>query len=196
MFKNNEVTTSAVLIGRTGAGEGSVHAHLYTERLGLVRALAKSAREERSKLRPHLQVGTYGAFTLVKGAYDWRVIGASQTNIAHFACVDAVHTQFACARVLSVLRQLIHGEEPNQDLFSALWHFLFALRSFNENEIDIAERLVVVRILTSLGYVPKQYDIPYLHGHTYSASQLHDLKPFKKRLGRVINEALLASGLS
>ena len=56
MLQKREVHTRAIVIARRSAGEGSVRVSLYTEELGLVSALVTSAREERSKLRPHLMV--------------------------------------------------------------------------------------------------------------------------------------------
>lgn len=196
MLKNHEVTTEAIVIGRAQAGEGSVRVFLYTKSAGLVRALATSAREERSKLRSHLQVGTYGTYNLVKGAHDWRVIGASDTqNTYFFECRNA-NGSFACARVLSVLRTLIHGEEPNDELFEALWNFLKTYPMLSEKEVVIAEHVVMVRILYALGYVPDQTHIPSLKGSDYTPQVMNELSAQKKELVKFINEALLASGLS
>lgn len=196
MLKNHEVTTRAVVIGRMSSGEGSVRALIYTEHLGLVRALATSAREERSKLRAHLQVGTLGVFTLVKGAYDWRVIGADKTRNVYFSSLRESAVPKACARVLGALRQLIHGEEINEKLFLALWNFLNDSVALSEKEVVLAERLAMVRILTSLGYVPTQKGIPHIFDSSYGKDVLDDLIPFDRKLVRIINEALLASDLS
>jgi len=196
MSQSREVTTRGVVIGRAQAGEGSVRIFLYTEEKGLVGALAKSAREERSKLRPHLQIGSYGSYTLVKGSYDWRLVGAVDTNNSYFLLSEKKEAQEASARVLSVLRQLIQGEDMNTNLFQTLWNFLSVLATLSSEEIYIAERLAMVRILSSLGYVPTLRNIPHLEGDTFEVASLQELEPFKKELVKTINDALLASGLS
>lgn len=196
MSQSREVTTRGVVIGRAQAGEGSVRIFLYTEEKGLVGALAKSAREERSKLRPHLQIGSYGSYTLVKGSYDWRLVGAVDTNNSYFLLSEKKEAQEASARVLSVLRQLIQGEDMNTNLFQTLWNFLSVLATLSPEEIYIAERLAMVRILSSLGYVPTLRNIPHLEGDTFEVASLQELGPFKKELVKTINDAVLASGLS
>lgn len=150
MSAKREVTTRAVVIGRAQAGEGSVRVHLYTEELGLVSAIAKSAREERSKLRAHLTTGTYGSFALVKGERGWRVTGATGTKNAHFVASDNTEAQIAFAHVIGVVRQLVHGEGANHQLFNALWGFVTVppMKKFLEAEQD-----TVLHILASLGYV-------------------------------------------
>lgn len=195
MLKNHEVTTRAVVISRAPQGEGSVRVFLYTHHLGLVAALAKSAREERSKLRPHLQVGTFGTYTLVKGGYDWKVIGATDTTSHYFSLSGNEVAQRASSRVITLVHQLVHGEEVNEDLFDALWEFLSALPELSEEEVKIAERLAVVRVLRSLGYVPSHKHIPHLEDMRYDGEALKDVAPHKRAILSLISDALSASGL-
>ena len=109
MSQSREVHTKGIIINRFSSGEGSVRVHIFTESLGLVGALAKSAREERSKLRPHLTVGTFGNFDLVQGRETWRVTGAVRTKNSYFDLQGNPDAQDMCARVLSLLRQLVRG---------------------------------------------------------------------------------------
>lgn len=196
MSRSFDLTTRGVVIARAQSGEGSARIFIYTESAGLLGVLAKSAREERSKLRPHLQVGTYGSFTLVKGIRDWRVTGAVDTENSYFQLRDAPRAQTASARVVGVVRQLVHGEEKNQELFDTLWAFLHALPHFTEDEVKVGEYVAVVRILSSLGYVPRENAIPELSEGTYTKAVLDAVKPFEKQLVKTINNALLASNLS
>lgn len=195
-LKNREITTRGVVVGRAQSGEGSVRVFIYTQALGLVSALAKSGREERSKLRPHLQIGTSGAYTLVRGQYEWRVVGAVNTSNALISLRDKPHAQAAAARVMSVIRQLIHGEEVSQELFDAFDGFFAALPDCSPEEARISERLAMIRILASLGYVPSLPDIPHLTDDSFEHDILRTLVPFEKRMTKTINDALLASGLS
>ncbi|MFQ5540971.1 MAG: DNA repair protein RecO [Candidatus Paceibacteria bacterium] len=193
----HEITTRGVIIGRASSGEGSVRVSLYTEALGLVGALAKSGREERSKLRPHLQTGSYGTYSLVRGASSWRVVGVAWTKNPYTALEgDTAEHARATARVLSVMRQLVHGEAPAPELFDTLWDFLDAVPHLSASETHVAERLAMVRILTALGYVPALSDIPRLAEATFAPDMLQALAPFEKRMVRAINEALIASELT
>lgn len=195
MSKSYDITTRAVVIGRASVGEGSARIYFYTEHAGLVGAFAKSAREERSKLRAHLQGGCYGVYTLVRGARDWRVTGASDVRSVHFDLAHNPKAQQGTARVFSLLRQLVHGEEANPPLFEALFAFVLSLSTLTPPEAHVAERLVVLRILHALGYVPAGLSIPHVEHAGYSLDVLAEVAPFERELVSTINAALVASNL-
>lgn len=194
MLRSREVNTRGIVIGRSSSGEGSVRAALYTEEFGFIWVLAKSAREERSKLRPHLQVGTIGYYTLVKGSYDWRVTGAVGTKNIYFELTGVDTAQKSATRVLSVVRQLMQGETPDPDTFNVLWKFLMSVTSIQEKDIPIAERLVLINILSHAGYV-SETDLLNGVGEEYSIEFFDTLRPQEKKLTRIINKAFMASGL-
>ncbi len=179
MSKSYDITTRAVVVARLSSGEGSVRAALYTEEYGLVHAFAKSAREERSKLRSHLQVGSYGAYTVVRGKHEWKVVGAVETRNSYFELAATPELQHASSRVVGVVRHLVHGEEQNEELFSVLWSYLDALRGCDPTEARGAEMRAVARILSTLGYV------------SVATTELTD----ERELTKHINEALAASHL-
>ncbi|PIR85020.1 hypothetical protein COU15_02940 [Candidatus Kaiserbacteria bacterium CG10_big_fil_rev_8_21_14_0_10_45_20] len=193
---HREITSRAVVIGRYSAGEGSVRVLLYTEELGMVTAIAKSAREERSKLRPHLQGGTTGTFSLVRGAYDWRVIGAVDTQNKYFSFVKNAPAQRASANVIHLVSQLVRGEGSDPGFFDALWDLLHSLNALDENEVRIAERLAVLRILFALGYVAPESGATYVTSSDYSKEILKEVAPKERDLIASINEGLLVSGLA
>src|SRR5262249_18379111 len=104
MSGSPSAVTRGIVVGRFPAGEGSVRALVYTDAFGLVSVLAQSAREERSKLRPYLQIGTLGTFTLVRGKV-WRVTGASAAENLHFELFGRARAQQASARIFAAVRQ-------------------------------------------------------------------------------------------
>lgn len=196
MSKSHDVTTRAVVVARAQSGEGSARVFLYSEEFGLVGALAKSAREERSQLRPHLQVGTYGSYTVVKGSYGWRITGAIDTVNTYFSLANNEPAQRAHARILSVVRQLVHGEEKNHDLFETLWNFTEALPRIKQEHLKIGEYSAALRMLFALGYVAEARDLPALSEHRFTEEALEALIPHERALVKTINDALLASNLT
>ena len=189
-----EVHTRGVVAARMAAGEGSVRVLMYTEELGLVRAVAKSAREERSKLRPYLLPGTRGAYSLVKGKAEWRVTGAVDAHTTYYEC--ARDDQRASAeRVLSLIRKFVHGEGADQELFTALYRFLESLPSLPERAVQIAEYVAVLRILAALGYVAKTDGVEEFMSAEYTAALLARAEVRRKDLVTLINHGLGASGL-
>ena len=196
MSKSPEVTTRAVIIGRMSVGDGSVRVLAYTESHGLLFAIAKSAREERSKLRPHTQVGTYGHYTFVHGAaHGWRLVGAVDTTNTHFARGDH-EAQAAVARVLSIVRQLVHGEEVNDALFEALWNFMCSVEDVDAKLARALEHVAVLRIVAALGYVSSDADDGYVGSGGYTEEILTRADNDRTQIVRTINTALAASGLS
>ncbi|MDO8523694.1 MAG: recombination protein O N-terminal domain-containing protein [bacterium] len=187
--------TRGIVIGRFAVGEGSVRLLLYTDVLGLVSAFAKSAREERSKLRPYLQVGAFGVFTLVKGTGVWRITGVTASEIIHFTVSGRKHAQEAGARVLGSVRQFVRGEGSDPYLFSVLSRFLSALPRVDDAHVQSAECLAVLRMLAALGYVDDDSDTRTFLPVAYDAETLVRAGEARAPLVRAINEAIAASGL-
>ena len=189
-----EVHTRGIVVSRRAAGEGSVRVELYTEELGLVSAIAKSAREERSKLRPHLLVGTRGTYSLVRGKEVWRLTGAVKTKNFAFECVDD-EGRCAGARLVSVVRQFVHGEGTDEGLFDALWNFYEVLSDLPPTHVAAAERIAVLQLLSSLGYVPQDPEIQKYLVAAYKDDVLSDAERDRRTLVTAINEGFAASGL-
>ena len=196
MYAKREVTTRGIVLSRPSAGEGSIRVLLYTEDLGLVSALAKSGREERSKLRAHLQSGTVGTFSLVKGRDVWRVTGAVETQNAHFSLLDKT-AQEAAARILMSMRQFVRGEGADLFLFKTLYGFLESLPSVDSELILPAESIAALRLFAALGYVRRDaFTEEFLMDEgTYGAHVLARAAEERQKIVRTINEAISASGL-
>lgn len=194
MSLKREVHTRGVVVARHAAGEGSVRALIYTEELGLVRAAAKSAREERSHLRAHLIPGTRGTYSFVKGKVEWRVTGAVGTRATYYECARD-DQRLSAERVLSLVRQCVHGEGSDQELFVALYDFLASLPALTEREVQIAEYVAVLRILAALGYVAKTDGVEEFMSAEYTAALLARAEARRRDLVALINHGLGASGL-
>lgn len=186
--------TRGIVVARHTAGEGSTRVQLYTEELGLVTALATSAREERSKLRPHLMVGTRGVYSLVKGKADWRVTGVVGARTSYFECSTDEQKQ-SSARVVALVRQFVHGEGADEELFGGLWEFMSVLASLNAKDVRIAEYVVALRILAALGYVAKSDGVEEFLGAEYTAALLLNAERRRSELVKLINDGIGASGL-
>ncbi len=195
MSLRSDITTRAIVLLRTSAGEGSVRVLLYTETLGLVIALATSAREERSKLRSHLQVGTLGTFSLVRGRDVWRAVGATDTQNTYFTLSGRRKAQEAAARVLASVRQFVHGEGPDPYLFSVLSEFLSSVVSIEDSHVSGAECVAVLRILSALGYVREDSATKEFLSVSYDTATLARALGARPLLVRTVNEAIGASGL-
>ena len=194
MSGNRNITVRGIVIARRGAGEGSLRVSLYSDTLGLVQATARSAREERSQLRSHLQEGTWGTFTLVLGRDTWRVTGAVDARNLYFSGMEKPAKESA-ARVLEMVRQLVHGEGSDAGLFASLWEFFHILPLLREKEARDAECLAVLRALSSLGYVEDSPAVRDFLGIHYDTPRLMKARGARSRLVKIINGGIAASGL-
>jgi recombinational DNA repair protein (RecF pathway) len=159
-------------------------------------AHVQSGREERSQLRAHLQIGTRGLFSLVKGRDVWRVTGISGTTNLHFALEGRPEAQKTFQRVLLFVRQFVRGEGSDPYFFTVLWGFMDSLSRCDGDELKDAEHAVILRMLAALGYVEGGDGVSrHLHA-SYDRETLADFSKDRKSMLAVINEGIAASGLS
>ncbi|TAJ15058.1 hypothetical protein EPO56_01380 [Patescibacteria group bacterium] len=194
MYVGRKITLQGIIVSRRQSGEGSVRVAFYTDALGLVYALARSAREERSKLRPHLQVGTSGTFTLIKGKDVWRITGAVNTENVFFSLKSSFSKE-ATARVLKIVRQFVRGEGSDPYLFSTLMNFLHATPRIESELVQDAECIAVFRVLSALGYVREDEITGSFLDTTYDEKVLKHARTVRTELVQSINEGISASGL-
>lgn len=140
-------TTRAFVLGSAPSGEASKLYSLYTEEFGLVRAKAQGVRLLASKLRYNIDDYAFATFSLVKGKEVWRVTGAEKA-------ASGPALAKARARVLSVARRLVQGEERSRETFAAL--LPLADDAAKPEDADAIELLAIVRLLAALGYLPER----------------------------------------
>lgn len=143
-------TTRGFVLGSAPRGEANKTFFLYTSDFGLVRAGAQGVRLLKSKLRYNLDDFSCGYFSLVRGKELWRLTGSERDVI-----VASPEARRAVARVLHLVFRLVHGEEKNPLLFSALDSMIsYAVRVPEEaRDLSAFESLSLLRVLHSLGYI-------------------------------------------
>ncbi len=179
--------TEAFVIGSIPKGEDSKVLILYTRDLGLVYAHAQGIRKLSSKLRFTLADFSRANVDLVRGKEVWRVTTA--TSISTFTLVlGTIESEKIIARVFSLVRRLVTGEEPNEEIFKTLTRLfeLFSLPNTEKEEYRRIELLTVARLLIALGYLSRET--------LTTDDTLLDVKE-QHRLIRDINQALSQSHL-
>lgn len=145
--------TPAFILGSKGVGEANKSYLLFTRDLGLIYATAQGVRLDKSKLRHTLQDFAFCTISLVRGKEFWRI-----TNTSEYGEVLKKEQLFSFARIVSLLKRFLHGEEVQQGLFETVFSFFtFVSLKGNETEsIRRAEIATVFRILYILGYIDDQ----------------------------------------
>jgi len=134
-------TTRGFIINSMPSGEASKIYIIYTESFGLIFARAQGVRLISSKLKHSLNDYNFVNVSLVKGKEFWRLTNVENISVRK----DNILIK---AKILSLVRRLVFGEEKNDHLFSALLDL--------ENEtVDLKNMEVscLVKVLSSLGYL-------------------------------------------
>jgi len=191
--------TDAFILGGTPFGEGSKLLTLLTREFGLIVASVSSVRAERSKLRYGLQDFSYSKITLVRGKEFWRITSVTDTESLFEVFRHSPEKIQLFARVFSLLRRLLAGEEKHEELFSAVTETFAFLRTNGPPTVSIGEVevVLVLRLLHLLGYLAPQKEFSvFLSDPLHWGSELfpHAAKLRALAVSR-INHSLRASQL-
>lgn len=152
----------------------------------MIGAVAQGIRLSKSKLRYHIQDFSFANISLVKGKEVWRITGAHEVdeknkpNILHI-------------KVLKLLKRLLHGEEKNEKLFEIVEALYKG--SFEEEDYDDIECLIVLRVLDSLGYISNKEFIEFIDETLINKDFIDKIRLNKKKIIDTINTSLRESQL-
>jgi recombinational DNA repair protein (RecF pathway) len=119
--------------------------------MGLVFASAQGIRLEKSKLRYSIDDYRLCTLALVRGREVWRITSAKEDTVAPLHGKSLI----MFARVASLLKRVLHGEEVNSYLYDSLesvYGFL-SVSDLSVSQIKTCEILLVLRCLYALGYI-------------------------------------------
>jgi len=189
------VSTDGLVLAKRGAGEANTLVAILTKDLGLVRASARSARVEQSKLRYGLETLTHGKFSLVRGRYEWKLVGTQDLSRSYLGATAA--RRRAAGRIARLLLRLIHGEEPVEALYDTVAQGLECLaRAATDADAESIECVLVLRVLAHLGYLPHTPQLaPFIEADFFSMELTAAVTRSRNLLIRTINESLSATGL-
>jgi DNA repair protein RecO len=188
-------TTNGIILKRTPFGEANLLLHILTEDLGLIMASAQSARLSVSKLRSALQEYTLVSVSCIKGKNGWKTTNVLEKDNFYFTYPEYTHRTLA--QVVSVLMQMMPGEDPQSTIFNTVKTGFRFLKSIQKENISNMECLLVLRILYHLGYVfADPMTERYVSNTTeWSEELLGEVAKQKIETVAVINKAIKASQL-
>jgi DNA repair protein RecO len=186
--------SEALLLRNAPSGDSNRFVDLFTRELGLVRAVAQSARRERSKMRFALQEYSHAHVALVRGRMYWRVTGVQEIQNFYYNGQEE-HVRVLVAKVSALLRRLLHGEEKNELLYTAALEFyLYVTRQkIVEGDVAAIESLIVLRILYHLGYIAGYENL--LTTNEFTKKLLGEVSSKHNTIVKDINSALQESQL-
>jgi DNA repair protein RecO (recombination protein O) len=189
------IVTEGIVLGKRGIGEANTLVAILTKEHGLLKVSAKSARREQSKLRYALEPFTEARYSMVRGRYEWKLVGA-QDAVREFSRASAP-ARGTIGRVAKLLQRLVHGEEHAPELFEVLKEGIaLVLKARSREELESVECVLVLRILFHLGYLPKTPELaPFIAQNELSLELASQAAVRRSALIRAINESLVATGL-
>ena len=184
------------MLGNTSSGEANYSINLFTKDFGLIVAHAQGVREIKSKLRYHLQYLLYSDIDLVLGRGGWRITNAAEKK--NFSSIffhknEIQRHMIIIARVASLLRRLLRGEEKNEPLFKDVVAGFTLLSSgeLPEEDARAVEIVIVMRILNHLGYWGEDAVLsPFLAGDVGHRERISKIKKQTPRALGASNQAL------
>ncbi|MEK7136596.1 MAG: DNA repair protein RecO [Patescibacteria group bacterium] len=185
--------TQGFILNERPLREKDILISVFTLDLGLVRATIKSARDIRSKLRPHASRYGYVSITLVRGREFWKVVGLETISIYQpiWSCQDLA---LPTARIFALLERLVNGEESAPRLFADVAEGinLMAILPLVERSQHAKnlECLVVLRVLHHLGYLPSLPLLqPFIAESRLDLALVQSMSPIRLEAIQTINRA-------
>lgn len=192
--------TTGLILDKLPSGETSDFVYVFTRDLGLVGAHAQNTRSVKSKLRYAIDAPARSTVSLVRGKNKWRLISAIPDKSYFVTFRNNPEKQKLCAQTLYLIKKLLAGEEPNQELFQVVNEGLDFLDTGISTDIPDQirnfEAILILRILHILGYIPETETLkPFYMSTDWDAELVTSFTPARKDAVKIINESLQASGL-
>lgn len=184
-----------LVLSKRGVGEANILISILTRDLGLVRATARSARVEQSKLRYGLEVLTRARFSFVRGKHEWKLVGVE--HVLPRSRQGTVASMQTAGRITKLLLRLVQGEDVAPTLFDSVIDGLEALmRTHTVSVVQSIESILVLKILYHLGYLPHTSELKvFIEGDFFALELAEEAERSRALLVRTINESLQATGL-
>jgi recombinational DNA repair protein (RecF pathway) len=144
-------TTEALVCGSFDQNTADRSFLIFSKDAGMLFAVAKSVREERSLQRPALQDFSRIRVSLVKGKTGWRV-GSVEVAQNDYSLANTRLKRGSVVAIYRLLRRYLRGEEPVGELYEVVISNLDVLLTDLKNR-PLVEVLAELKILTILGYV-------------------------------------------
>jgi recombinational DNA repair protein (RecF pathway) len=173
-------------------GEANRMFYLLTKDFGLIFAIAQGVRLSKAKLRYLLQDFSVCKTDLVFGKNMWRVVdvfgGDKQILLSEYGTTKIK----VLARVFSLARRLLHGEERNAPLFEEVNKFVEFIKTKNLSfeDLILVEGIMAARILNHLGYWGENDRLAPVFLGEVNEGKIKDTLPIKSELFKEINKAL------
>lgn len=184
--------TEAIVCGSWNRNTADKSILLFAREAGMVYVQAKSVRKEISKQRYALQDASHIRATLIRGKTGWKIAGAESIK-SLYACAHTREARAFLRDTLLLLRRVIHGEVPHQDIFDDVHEVLEVSALY---PLKLLERVLFMRILYILGYVIPISEYSYVFQKEFPFAHISIITDRdSEKFEQIIKNALIQSQL-
>lgn len=166
--------TDGIILRKKNFGEADCLFYIFTEKFGMIKAVVKGVRLEKSKLRYGLSLFSYGNFALISSKDFWQIVDAKDIKMTPCDWLDKESPDIwfekisVFAELANFLVRMIKGEEKNDFIWEEIKSFLSILYSegITKEKIKNLRVQTTARILNNLGYMK---DVPIVIHQAISA---------------------------
>lgn len=144
--------TEGIVLKKKNFGEADCLFYLFTEKFGMIKAITKGVRLEKSKLRYGLSLFSIGEFVLIFSKDFWQIIDAKDIKTMFNNRFEKISV---FAELANFLTRMIKGEERNDFIWQEVKNFLtvFYNKDISIGEMKDLKTQAIARILNNLGYM-------------------------------------------
>ncbi len=183
--------TKGIILSSFGVGEANKLFYILTKDLGLIQATAQGVRNINSKNRYGLQDFSISNLSLVRGREVWRITNVSAKENLFFKLSQREILEFL-AGIFTFIRQLVQGEEKNEELYNLVSNLVSFLKKEELNVQDIKglELITKIRILHNLGYFDDKIFSWVLETGDFNQELIEKMNVEQRKAEKEINNAM------
>lgn len=180
-------TTTGFVISSRNFSDADKLLSIFTEDFGLIKVLAKSVRNIKSKYKAYIEVGYKIKITVIRGKGVWR---ATDIECDFSGQLELIYLRHFVRPILFV-KNLIHGEDKNNELFQSINESFCFLQNndLSDEDLNIFEIILSLRIMHALGYIGSLNNNLVLQGK-FTHDDIEFSKSNKRDLIKLINSSL------
>ena len=147
-----EITTRGIIIKRGEYGEGHILLAIFTQKLGIVRAVSYGAKKSSKSKSAESQLLYYGDFTLKKRA-DMYVVAAVNPAEGFYPIYEDIKKLSLTAYFGDILTAALDYENPDEDVLRLFLNTVYAL-AYKGLPPEKAKPVFELRLMCECGYMP------------------------------------------
>lgn len=149
-----EIRARGIIIRQSDYGEGHRIISVFTEELGIIKAISYGVKKSKSKAAASSQFLCYGDFNLYKGANkDIMSVNSIETIDGFYPISEDIKKLSLCAYLADITYNLLGMNNPDERILSLFLNSVYALAYRNEDTAKI-KAVYELKLMCAGGYAP------------------------------------------